>query len=361
MSNLDSLQEGEGMHPQVAVDGTSGFTRILHRCLRGFVALFGVWLFGSAGLAIVYPPSFAWYSLTWIDPMLGVVMLGMGLTLTTEDFRRIVRMPRRVFLGVILQFTLMPAAGYVAAQAFSLENSLALGLILVACCPGGTASNVIAYIARADVALSVSMTTMSTLFAVVLTPLLATWLANNRVSVDPKILLWGTAKVVLVPVLSGYLIRRYLPRLTARLLPMAPAVAVVCIVLIVAGITSSMQQRILESGLVLIAAVGTVHCFGAALGYGFSRWLTGDAVCARTTAIEVGMQNGGLGISLANSGAFASPLMVALPCAFSGLMSCFIGSVLAAVWSRRPVVVDVASEGDADRLAEVTPQEGANR
>lgn len=319
--------------------------------------MFGVWLFGSAGIAILYPPSFGWYSLTWIDPMLGVVMLGMGLTLTADDFRRIVQLPRRVMLGVILQFTLMPTAGYLAAQAFSLENSLATGLILVACCPGGTASNVIAYIARADVALSVSMTTLSTIVAVVLTPFLATWLANNRVSVDPMILLWGTAKVVVIPVLSGYLIRRYLPRLTDRLLPFAPAAAVVCIVLIVAGITSSMQPRILESGLVLALAVGTVHCFGAALGYWFSRWLTGDLICARTASIEVGMQNGGLGISLANSGAFANPLMVALPCAFSGLMSCFIGSVLAAVWSRRPIV---ANERKAEIIAEAIMMDELN-
>ena len=264
-------------------------------------------------------------------------MLGMGLGLTGADFLRVGQAPRAILLGVLLQYTLMPAAGYLVANAFQLETPLAVGLILLACCPGGTASNVISYIAKADVALSVSMTMLSTLSAVLVTPLLTTWLVGSRIELDPRILIASTAKVVVLPVILGVLMRRFLPRVSAVLIPIAPAVAVICIILIVAGIACNMRERLLQAGLLLIVAVGILHTLGALLGYTFSRSLGSHEQVARTVSIEVAMQNAGLGISLANSGAFENPLVVSLPCVFGSLASCLIGSTLAALWSNRPL------------------------
>ena len=309
--------------------------------LKFLVDAFPLWLFGASLIAFLYPPSFLWLNLkTAIDPMLGVVMLAMGLSLTIDDFYRIARRPGAVMSGVLLQFTIMPAVGFVVAQWFELETPLAVGLILVSCCPGGTASNVVSYIARADVALSVSMTTVSTISAVIVTPLLTTWLAGSRVDVEPVTLIMKVAVVVLIPVIVGLGIRQFFPAIARVLIPVAPTVAMLTVVIIVAGIVASMNDTIRQTGGLLIAAVGCVHVTGAALGYLLGRLLTRREQMARTTAIEVGMQNGGLAISLATSGAFAAASLVALPGAFSGLTSCLIGSVLAAVWSRRPVEDD---------------------
>lgn len=305
--------------------------------MKFFVNGFAIWLLIVTVIALLYPPAFSWYNLDWINPMLGVIMLSMGLTLTWEDFARVGKEPKSILMGVLLQYTIMPAAGYLVAWLFALETPFAVGLILVACCPGGTASNVVSYIARADVALSVSMTMLSTLAAVLATPFLTAWLVGNRVEVDPIKLLLGTAYVVLIPVIAGVSIRRFLPTFADILLPVAPAIAVAFVVLIVAGITSYLQEAILKNGLSLIAAVGLVHVLGFGLGYGVGRLFSHREQVGRTVSLEVGMQNAGLGISLANvKGAFASPLLVALPCAFSGLASCLLGSLLAAIWSRLP-------------------------
>jgi BASS family bile acid:Na+ symporter len=160
--------------------------------VKRFVDAFSLWIVLSTALALAYPPSFTWFDLAWINPLLSVIMLGMGLTLTWDDFARVGSAPKPILLGVLLQFTIMPLAGYGIGLVFGLEPALAAGLILVSCCPGGTASNVIAYIARADVAMSVSMTLLSTLAAVVMTPFLTSMLVGQSVAVDALILLEGT-------------------------------------------------------------------------------------------------------------------------------------------------------------------------
>lgn len=305
--------------------------------MQWFVNGFAIWLFGSVLFALIYPPSFGWVDLkTWLDPMLGVVMLGMGLTLTLEDFTRLAKQPWPILLGVAMQYTIMPALGYFIGQAFQLDTPFAVGLILVACCPGGTASNVVSYIAKADVALSVSMTALSTILAVFATPLLTAWLAGNRVDVDPWTLMLKTAIVVIFPVAIGLGLRRYWPSLSKLLLPIAPSIAVLFIVLIVAGVVAGLKPTILKSGMTISLAVLLVHASGAALGYVTGRIFSRSEKIGRTISIEVGMQNGGLGVSLAKSGAFPSPELVALPCALGGLASCLIGSVLAAIWSKWP-------------------------
>ncbi len=193
-------------------------------CVSSFVRLFPLWVTLGGVVALLYPPSFTWFlDYGLITPGLQVIMLGMGLTLELSDFSRVFRAPAPIGWGVLLQYSVMPLLGWSIGSLFELPTPFAVGLVLVCCCPGGTASNVIAYLAKADVALSVSMTAFSTMLAALCTPLLTTWIVGSRVEVDGWGLFASTAKVVLLPVAVGLVMRRYMPRLTERLLPIAPA------------------------------------------------------------------------------------------------------------------------------------------
>jgi BASS family bile acid:Na+ symporter len=309
---------------------------VLHRrFVSSFVRLFPLWVTLGGVVALVYPPAFTWFlELGLITPGLQIIMLGMGLTLDLSDFSRVFKAPAAIGLGVLLQYTVMPLLGWGMGYLFSLPTPFAVGLVLVCCCPGGTASNVIAYLAKADVALSVSMTACSTMLAALCTPLLTTWIVGSRVDVDGWGLFLSTAKVVLLPVAVGLFMRHYLPRLTQRILPAAPAAAVLMIVAIVSAILGAQKDAVLDSGLSLVGAVVTTHSLGFLLGYTLAGLGSGFGGVARTTAIEVGMQNSGLGAVLAQAH-FANPL-TAIPSAVSAITHCILGSALAAWWSRRP-------------------------
>jgi bile acid:Na+ symporter, BASS family len=261
-----------------------------------------------------------------------VIMLGMGLTLETADFARVARSKRLVAIGVALQYLVMPAVGWLSAWAYGLPAPFAVGLILVACCPGGTASNVVSYLARADVPLSVVMTAVSTLLAALMTPTLTAMLASSRIDVPAGGLFVSTVQVVILPVAAGLLLRRLWPRLTAALLPVAPLAAVVMITLIVASIIGAGRDDIIAAGPRLLLAVCTLHAGGFVLGFASSRLLAADLRAARTISIEVGMQNSGLGVVLARQN-FADPL-VAIPSAISSLFHSLIASALAGWWRR---------------------------
>jgi BASS family bile acid:Na+ symporter len=302
------------------------------RLLAGFVTAFPVWVLVASILALYEPALFTWFSGPLITIGLAVIMLGMGLTLEPGDFRRVAQRPRLVALGVGLQYTVMPLLGWSIAALTELPTPLAVGLILVACCPGGTASNVITYLARADVPLSVTMTAVSTLIASLMTPTLVALLASSRVDVPAGGLLVSTVQVVILPVLAGVLLKRYAARATTAILPAAPLAAVVMITLIVASIIGAGRAEILAAGVRLLVAVALLHACGFLLGYVLSRLLRIPILSARTIAIEVGMQNSGLGVVLARQN-FANPL-VAIPSAISSLFHSLIGSVLAGIWRR---------------------------
>lgn len=302
--------------------------KIIDFATRGFPA----WVLIASLVSLAYPPSFTWFSGRMITAGLGIIMLGMGITLTVDDFRRVARFPGRVAAGVALQFGIMPALGWCLASLYNLPTPLAVGLILVASCPGGTASNVIAYLAKADVPLSVTMTSISTLMAIAATPFFATLLAGSRVDVPALGLFLTTVQVILLPVAAGVVMNRYLPRLTGRILPVMPLVAVVFITLIVASIIGAGREEILKAGWRLIAAVFSLHAGGFFLGYAASFALTRDVLSARTISIEVGMQNSGLGAVLARAN-FTNPA-TAIPSAMSSLFHSLIASLLAAWWKR---------------------------
>ena len=198
--------------------------------IRWVTNLFAVWTVLGTAWAWFFPAHFVWvvdgtfqpFGQSLVSVLLGIVMLGMGLTLSPQDFRRVLAMPRCIGAGVVLQFTIMPLAGITFATVFGLETGLAVGLILVSCCPGGTASNVVAYLARANLALSVSMTMASTLIAVIATPLLTGWLAGVFVEIDRWALFRGMVTVVLLPVIAGVVLNRLFPRATAKIAVISP-------------------------------------------------------------------------------------------------------------------------------------------
>ena len=299
-----------------------------------FTLLFPLWTLMGAGLALLYPPLFTWFRGDLITMGLGVIMLGMGLGLTPQDFVRVGQRPRPVVIGVLTQFIVMPSIAALLAFALHLSPPLAVGLILVGCCPGGTASNVVALIGRADVALSVVMTTVSTLVAVVLTPQLTALLASQYVPIDGGLLLIKVLQVVLFPVALGVLLKQGLPRLASRVEPVMAPLAVLAIVMIVASIVGSQASVLQQQGARLFLACVLLHGAGFLLGW-LVPLLVGEGVLVqRTISIEVGMQNSGLAVVLARSGGFTSPI-TALPGAISAVIHCLIGSALAAIWRQK--------------------------
>jgi BASS family bile acid:Na+ symporter len=312
--------------------------------------LFALWTVLGVSWAWFIPDHFVWvadgrfapFGQPLVSVMLGVIMLGMGITLSFDDFRRVLALPSQVLAGVVLQFTIMPLAGFLIAWAFRLEPGLAVGLILVACCPGGTASNVVSYLARANVALSVTMTMVSTLVAIALTPVLTGWLAGVFIQIDRWNLFQGMVTVVLIPVVVGVLMNRYLPRMTRAATAVSPAISVLFVVLIVAGIIAKSKPLIEAHADVLLIAVFALHCAGFGLGYGLSKLLGLSEASSRTISIEVGMQNSGLGASLASTPSFARQFpdvmqaaLAPVPAAISAVFHVLIGSLLASLWSRR--------------------------
>jgi BASS family bile acid:Na+ symporter len=292
---------------------------------------FPLWVVVACGLALVEPELFTWFRGSAIVTALAVIMFGMGITLSVRDFVRIARAPLPVAVGVVAQFTVMPLLGWLVAVGLSLEPPFALGLILVACCPGGTASNVVTSIARADVALSVLMTTCSTLGAVACTPLLVQLLAGRLVEVDVAGLFLSTLQVVVLPVAAGVTINRFLPRVVQTVIPVAPLVSVLLIALVCASIIGQNAGAVWTSGPRLLLAVAALHAGGFTLGRAIGLVAGYSTATSRAISIEVGMQNSGLGVVLAQRHFPAEPL-AAVPCAISSVVHSVIGSLLAGWW-----------------------------
>lgn len=299
---------------------------------------FPLWVAAACAAGMIRPTAFTWIQGSVQIIGLSITMLGMGMTISLEDFRGAIAMPRELLAGVVLQYTVMPTAGALVSKAFNLPASYAAGLCLVACCPGGTASNVVTYLARGNVALSVLMTAASTFLAVVMTPMLTAKLVGQYVAVDAKSLFGSTVQVVLLPVIAGALLAHYLPGLVRRISPLAPSVAVITVAAICAGAISQSAATIRVSGLQVLVAVVALHSAGFFFGYIMSKLLGFEESTSRTISIEVGMQNSVLGVVLASQH-FASPL-TAVPCAVSSICHSIIGSALARFWRSREAAGD---------------------
>ena len=268
----------------------------------------GVIVLAVAILSLLFPTVFARIPTRAINPMLGIIMFGMGLTLNPHDFRIVFSRPKDVLVGCLAQFTVMPLLAWILSTLFALDEALALGVILVGCCPGGTASNVITYLAKGDLALSVGMTGVSTLLAPFLTPLLTWALAGKSVDVDVASMFLSILWVVILPIVLGLVVKALWPKFTERATDYLPALSSVTIALIVAIIISANASKLLAGGMIIIIVVMLHNLCGLALGSLIGRLLRLAPAKRRAISIEVGMQNSGLASSLANLHFAAYPL-----------------------------------------------------
>jgi BASS family bile acid:Na+ symporter len=270
----------------------------------------------------------------WINPLLGVIMFGMGLTLSPQDFRIVFSRPRDVLVGCLAQFTIMPFMAWLLTKAFSLPADLALGVILVGCCPGGTASNVITYLAKGDLALSVGMTATSTVLAPFMTPFLTWLLAGTLVDVNTLGMLQSIVYVVIAPILGGFLIQHFLPGFTKRAVAYLPAFSTLVIAFVVGIVVGHNASRLLMGGLLVIIVVMLHNLSGLALGYGIGRMLSLSHEKRAAISIEVGMQNSGLASSLATLHFAAFP-MATIPGAIFSVWHNISGALVAKVYSMK--------------------------
>ena len=270
-----------------------------------------------AALALAVPSLFAWMGTGVISPLLGVIMFGMGLTLSPPDLKAVAKRPKDIATGCLAQFTVMPLLALGLSWALALPQELALGVILVGCCPGGTASNVITYLAKGDLALSVGMTAASTLLAPLLTPLLVWLLAGTQVSVDTVGMLLSIVYVVIAPIVCGLLCQRLLPKATRSVVPLLPALSSVAIAMVVGIVVSHTADKLLAGGLIVVVAVIAHNVLGLCVGYALGRLLRLHRPKCVALSIEVGMQNSGLASSLAVLHFAAYPLAAVPGAVFS--------------------------------------------
>lgn len=285
----------------------------------------------SAIVSLLQPQLVMPIDVKVINPLLGLIMFGMGMTLNPKDFRIVFSRPKDVLAGCMAQFTIMPLLAWGLTKVFALPPELALGVILVGCCPGGTASNVITYLAKGDLALSVGMTAMSTLLAPVVTPLLTWLLAGTYVQVNTVGMLLSIFYVVIAPILGGFLIQKFFPKFTRQATAYLPAFSSVMIAVTVAIVVGHNAAKLLTGGLLVILVVMLHNLLGLGLGYGVGRLLRMSYPKRVAVSIEVGMQNSGLASSLATLHFAAFPLAT-IPGAIFSVWHNISGALMAKVY-----------------------------
>ena len=305
--------------------------KILERISQFAGNTFAVWVLLFAALAFFVPDGFTWIA-PYISILLGIIMFGMGMTLSLDDFREVIKQPKNVAIGVIGQFTIMPLLAFGLAVAFRLPPEVAAGVILVGCCPGGTSSNVMTFLAKGNVALSVAITSCTTLLAPFVTPALILLLASKWLPVSAGDMFWSVVKIVLIPIILGIVAKMLFHKQVEQSVKAMPLVSVIAIVAIVAAVVSGSQQKIAETGLLILLVVILHNTLGYLIGFGLARLFKLDYANQKAISIEVGMQNSGLGAALAT--AHFSPL-AAVPSAIFSVWHNISGSLLATYWSKK--------------------------
>ncbi|RNA70014.1 bile acid:sodium symporter family protein [Alteribacter keqinensis] len=294
---------------------------------------FAVWVIAVAVIAYFIPEPFLGLG-AYITILLGVVMFGMGLTLKPVDFKLVIKKPVPVIFGVAAQYVLMPLVALALAFILNLPPELAAGLVLLGSVPGGTASNVMVYLAKGNLALSVAMTSFSTMLAPVLTPLILLALAGQWMPVDPMAMFVSIVQVIIIPIALGIFIRRLFPVAVNKSVSVIPLISVLAIIIIVSAVVSGNVESIATSGLLIFTAVMLHNLAGLFLGYLAAFLMRLDESKRRAISIEVGMQNSGLGVALAT--AHFGPL-AALPNVIAAVWHNISGPILATIWSKKPV------------------------
>lgn len=310
---------------------------------RGFEALKGfsytVWIFAAVTVAMYYPSYFVevggFQLKKLIVPLLQVIMFGMGTAMSLNDFMGVVKMPKGVIVGLICQFSIMPLVGFALANAFSFPPEIAAGIILIGSAPSGLASNVMSFLAKANLALSITLTAIATLLAPLMTPLLMRLLAGQFVPVDVWVMMWDIIKMVILPIIAGLIFNRLAHGRAKWLDNAMPLVSMVGIAIIITIITAAGRDSLLTIGATLILVALIHNTTGYFLGYWFCRLIKMDERSCRTIALEVGMQNGGLASAIALQMGKVATVGLA-PAVFGPLMN-ITGSSLATWWRGKPL------------------------
>ncbi|MBR3628473.1 MAG: bile acid:sodium symporter family protein [Elusimicrobia bacterium] len=282
--------------------------------------------------ALFVPQTCLWISLNWINYLLMIIMFGMGLTLKFDDFKLVFTRPKDIIIGCFAQFTIMPLLAFMLCKLFNLDIALMTGVILVGACPGGTSSNVITYLSKGDVALSVSMTSINTFLAPVFTPLITYFLLRTTVNVDTIAMFISIINIVIIPILLGFVINKFFAKFTQKIIKILPMVSVIGICMIVASVVSHNAAKILSTGLIVFIVVILHNVLGYVCGFGVGKILKFNTAKTKAVSVEIGMQNSGLATSLANS-SFSSLAMATVPGAIFSVWHNISGAILANIFN----------------------------
>ena len=285
----------------------------------------------AATIALFQPKTFLWVK-PYISILLGIIMFGMGMTLKKDDFKEVFTRPKDVFIGLCAHYIIMPSIAYILCLVFNLPKELAVGVILVGCCPSGTASNVMCFLAKGDLALAVCIGAVSTLLAPIIMPMLILLLAGKWVAIPVVALMVDILKIVILPIVLGVIVNAVFGEKAEKATKALPLVSTVAITLIVGGVVSANSTKLLTTALIIIVVVILHNLFGYCFGYLVGKVLGLNEAKRRAVTFEVGMQNSALGVTLAMS--FFSPA-AAIPAAIFSVWHNVSGSTLATFWSRR--------------------------
>ncbi len=307
---------------------------ILRKISRFFSKYMALIVIAMAVWALMMPETVSFIKTSYINTLLGIVMFGMGLTLKPQDFRIVFSHPKDVVIGTIAQFTIMPLLALVLSRAFGLSPELTVGVILVGTCPGGTSSNVMTYLSKGDVALSVGITSVSTVLAPVMTPLLTYIYAGKTVDVNMLSMFLSIIQVVILPIVVGFAINHFFARFAERAADVLPLVSTLAIVAIVGAVVSANAARLVNCGFLVLGIVVLHNILGYVLGYGAGKLMKMDTTKCRAVSIEVGMQNSGLATSLATVH-FAQYPLATIPGAVFSVWHNVSGAILANIFLRQ--------------------------
>ena len=287
-----------------------------------------------AAVSLFFPKSVSFIKTTYVNYLLMTSMFCMGITLKLEDFKVLFTRPKDIVIGAIAQFTIMPLLAFLLSLAFRLPPELAIGVILVGTCPGGISSNVITYLAKGDVPLSVGMTSVSTLLAPLATPLLTLLYAGEKIDVNAVSMFISILQVVILPIILGFIINKFFHKFVEHFKDVLPLISVVAVVAIVAAVVSANSQRLMQVGHLVVIVIIIHNTLGYMLGYFLGKVCKFNNAKCKTISIEVGMQNAGLASSLASTH-FAYMALAAVPGAIGSVWHCISGSIVANIMAAR--------------------------